>query len=267
MGIYNLTSEDLFLRSAGKSQVMVVKLTKDVHSAIVETKDWKVEETIGSNLTYDTLQISGNKITGQDLKKLATNLCESRLWVNKDGINFSRLTVTSLSFLVILFYQTKNSFDWSQFGVKNNDGPNNPDEKIKELMNEVKNKTAEIARFNAFNYSSYSWNNPPDLSSMPTYRPVDEIVINRYPSGINVYVNDGSFQKDNWSFIKIKDENQGFESLFAFYRGVYDSTTTYYGNHRVNIPYSSSATLQANVRFLAVTLRGYGPAFGFCYTR
>ena len=99
---------------------------------------------------------------------------------------------------------------------------------------------------------------------MPAYRPVDEIVINRYPSGINVYVNNGSFQKDNWSFIKIKDEKQGFESLFAFYRGVYDSITTY-GNHQVKIPYSRTATLRANVQFLAVTLRGHGPAFGFCY--
>ena len=57
----------------------------------------------------------------------------------------------------------------------------------------------------------------------------------------NVYVSDGSFQKDNWWFVKIKDEDRIFESLFAFYGGMYGSTTAYYGAYQVKIPYNSSA--------------------------
>ena len=79
MGIFNLDSEHLFLRSAGKSRLMVVKLTKEVHSIFVETKDWEVVEMIGNNMNFDTLEIFSHKIIRHDLMRLATNLTQSRL--------------------------------------------------------------------------------------------------------------------------------------------------------------------------------------------
>ncbi|KNA03777.1 hypothetical protein SOVF_205890 [Spinacia oleracea] len=355
---------------------MVAKLTKDVHSSVVETKDWEVVEIVGTNTSYDSLDIFGCKIKGQDLNRIAINLCKSRLWVNMEGISFIRLGVMSLS-LHVVFYQSNELFDWARYGVKktdpntaksDDDGKSLEDlkkelkeykdklkekekeikegksaEDFKKIEKELKDKKDEVLKFTKdgkqkdsdiiklkddlkksndknkehqktakktkddldakikklegtiTNNSSaitqydqvlHKWRRPvlsirfntlssynsnlyysPDLNSMPTYKPVDEIVLNRYPSGINVWVSSGSFEKDNWWFIKRKDENGSYESLFAFYGGVYDNTSTTYGGTSINvkIPYSNGATFRSNVRFLVVALRGYGSVFGFCY--
>lgn len=152
MGTFNLNSDKLFLRSVGKSQVMVVKLTKDVHSNVVETKDWEVIDIIGSdNISYDSLEIFSHKIQGKKLKNLAMNLCESRLWVNREGSSFIRLGINSLSFHVV-FYKNNDLFDWNQFWV--NDDDNEEDNKslddlkreLKEYKDKVRVKDDEIKK-------------------------------------------------------------------------------------------------------------------------
>ena len=164
MGIFNLDSEHLFLRSAGKSRLMVVKLTKEVHSIFVETKDWEVVEMIG-NMNFDTLEIFSHKITGHDLMRLATNLSQSRLWVSMQGISFLRIGVTTSSILTTLFNQIKTLFDWAEFGVKIPKSLKNDDkekeefdekikkfeQKVQQLTDDVKNKVEEIARLSRSN--------------------------------------------------------------------------------------------------------------------
>ncbi|CAO2842825.1 unnamed protein product, partial [Amaranthus hypochondriacus] len=152
MGIFNLDSEQLFLRSAGKSRLMMVKLTKDIHSDFVETKDWEVVEMIGNNMNCDTLQIFGHKITSQDLMRLATNLTQSRLWINKDGISFLRIGLTTSSMLITLFNQIKDLFNWAEFGVKiipkslktDDKEKEEFDEKIKKLEQKVQQLTDDV---------------------------------------------------------------------------------------------------------------------------
>ena len=124
MKALKLEANNYFLRYGGKEHILVLKLNC-LQSPHVKEQDWEIIESvgIGSQYKYESLEIFDHVIEGEDFKKLALDLLQSRLLINREGYCYLESEIVpssspnTSSFNTIQYYRINDLFGWSKYKV------------------------------------------------------------------------------------------------------------------------------------------------------